>query len=192
MNNAPMNQADVRSNLFSHVPVLRRYAFHLLHNASDADDLVQDCLVRALSRAHLFEPGTNLKAWLLSIIHNVFLDGTRRQRRARAFDKAMTATHDHVTRPNQLHRLELADADKALAALPPVQSATLLLIGLDGLSYIETAKITGAPVGTVRSRVSRGRSALTAIMRGVTPEDRAAELVAYGASYSSQPCRANV
>jgi RNA polymerase sigma factor (sigma-70 family) len=189
MNKSHTDQADVRSNLISYVPALRNYALHLLRNASDADDLVQDCLVRALSRSHLFEPGTNLKAWLLSIIHNVFLDGTRKNRRTREFQKAMTVKQDHVTRPNQLHRIELRDAGRALAALPKAQSATLLLIGLDGLSYQETATLTGAPVGTVRSRVSRGRSALTVMMHGVTPEDLA-PLVAYAAGLSSQPCHA--
>ncbi len=167
------DNADISSILISHVPVLRRYARGLVHNKTDADDLVQDCLVRALSKMHLFQPGTNLKAWLLSIVHNIFLDGTRRAKRTREFATAVTAMDQgNVTRPNQFHRIEIMDIGKALAALPAAQRSTLLLIALQGLSYEETAKITGVPVGTVRSRLSRGRSALTVMMNGVTSEER--------------------
>ncbi len=167
------DNADISSILISHVPVLRRYARGLVHNKTDADDLVQDCLVRALSKMHLFQPGTNLKAWLLSIVHNIFLDGTRRAKRTREFATAVTAMDQgNVTRPNQFHRIEIMDISKALAALPAAQRSTLLLIALQGLSYEETAKITGVPVGTVRSRLSRGRSALTVMMNGVTSQER--------------------
>lgn len=175
--NAARDDADIRSILISYVPVLRRYARGLVHNKSDADDLVQDCLVRALSKMHLFEPGTNLKAWLLSIVHNIFLDGTRKAKRTRDFATAVTSMdqgNGNVTRPNQFHRIELMDISKALAALPAAQRSTLLLIALQGLSYEETAKITGVPVGTVRSRLSRGRSALTVMMDGVICQEREA------------------
>lgn len=163
-------QANLHSEDFTfHVPVLRRYARALVHNTADADDLVQDCLVRALSRAHLFEPGTNMRAWLLSILHNIFLDGTRKAKRTREFAKALTLMEQGaVTRPNQFHRIELRDIDKALAALPPAQRSTLLFVSLEGLNYAETAEATGVPVGTVRSRLSRGRSALTVLMNGVS------------------------
>jgi RNA polymerase sigma-70 factor (ECF subfamily) len=169
------DNADISSILISYVPVLRRYARGLVHNKTDADDLVQDALVRALSKMHLFEPGTNLKAWLLSIVHNIFLDGTRKTKRTRDFVSAVTSMDQgNVTRPNQFHRIEVIDIGKALAALPAAQRSTLLLIALQGLSYEETAKITGVPVGTVRSRLSRGRSMLTAMMNGVTCEERTA------------------
>lgn len=163
-------QADLPSEDFiSHVPVLRRYARALVHNTADADDLVQDCLVRALSRMHLFQPGTHMRAWLLSILHNIFLDGTRKAKRTREFAKALTLMKEGtVTRPNQFHRIELLEIDKALAALPPAQRSTLLLVSLEGLNYAETAKATGVPVGTVRSRLSRGRFALTVLMNGVS------------------------
>jgi RNA polymerase sigma-70 factor (ECF subfamily) len=173
MENSAKDNADINSILISYVPVLRRYARGLVHNKTDADDLVQDCLVRAISKMHLFQPGTNLKAWLLSIVHNIFLDGTRRAKRTREFATAVTSMDQgNVTRPNQFHRIEIMDISKALAALPAAQRSTLLLIALQGLSYEETAKITGVPVGTVRSRLSRGRSALTAMMNGVTCDER--------------------
>lgn len=163
-------QADLSSEDFvSYVPVLRRYARALVHNTADADDLVQDCLVRALSRMHLFQPGTNMKAWLLAILHNIFLDGTRKAERAREFVKVITLMEEGtVTRPNQLRRIELMEIDKALALLPSVQRSTLLLISLEGLDYAETAEVTGVPVGTVRSRLSRGRSVLTSMVKGVS------------------------
>lgn len=153
----------------SHLPVLRRYARALVHNTADADDLVQDCLVRALSRVNLFHPGTHLRAWLLAILHNIFLDGTRKTKRTREFAKAVALMEEGtVTRANQFHRIELLDIDKALAALPPAQRSTLLLVSVEGLNYAETAKVTGVPVGTVRSRLSRGRSALTFMANGVS------------------------
>lgn len=165
-------EADVRSILITHVPVLRRYARALVQNAADADDLVQDCLVRALSRMHQFQPGTNLRAWLLSILHNIFLDGARKNKRTREFVKAVTLKEEGtVTRPNQFRRLELMEIDKALASLPPAQRSTLLLISLEGLNYEETAKITGVPIGTVRSRLSRCRTALTTLMHGVSADE---------------------
>jgi hypothetical protein len=104
-------------------------------------------------------------------------------------EQVRTAIHNHVTRSDQLHRLELADADKAPAALPPVQSATFPLIGLDGTTMPIRRRLP-APRGC-GSTWSRARSALTAMVR-LIPEDRAAALVAYGTVFSPQPCRANV
>lgn len=173
LSNLGNERVDLPSEDFiSHVPALRRYARALVHNTADADDLVQDCLVRALSRMHLYQPGTHMKAWLLSILHNIFLDGTRKAKRTREFAKALTLMKEGtVTRPNQFHRIELREMDKALAALPHAQRATLLLISLEGLNYVETAEVTGVPVGTVRSRLSRGRSALAVMRNGVSSSD---------------------
>jgi len=150
-----------------HVPVLRRYARTLVHNIPDADDLVQDSLVRGLSRIHLFQPGTNLKSWLLSILHNIFVDQMRKAKRSREFAKALTLMEEGtVTRPNQFHRIELRETDKALSELPAGQRSTLLMISCEGLNYAETAVATGVQIGTVRSRLSRGRSALAAYLNG--------------------------
>lgn len=150
-----------------HVPVLRRYARSLVHNAPDADDLVQDSLVRALSRIHLFQPGTNLKSWLLSILHNIFVDQIRKAKRSREFANALTLMKEGmVTPPNQFHRIELGDMDKALSKLPAGQRSALLKISIEGLSYAQAAVATSVEVGTVRSRLSRGRSALAASLNG--------------------------
>lgn len=176
MTKVAKEEAEVSSILITHVPVLRRYARALLRNTADADDLVQDCLVRALSKMHLFQPGTSLRAWLLSILHNIFLDGTRKTKRTREFLTAATLMGEGtITRPSQVRRLELMEIDKALATLPPVQRSTLLLISLEGLSYQETANITGVPVGTVRSRLSRCRAALTVMMDGVSTDQKVIE-----------------
>ncbi len=166
-------RTEFSSELITHVPTLRRYARALVRNAADADDLVQDSLVRALSRMHLYQTGTNLRAWLLSILHHIFLDGMRRNKRTHDFVRAITLMEEGtITRPNQVMRLELMEIDKALALLPPAQRSTLLMVSLEGLSYAETAKATGVPLGTVRSRLSRGRTALTLMVHGVSPEER--------------------
>lgn len=168
-----IDNANITSLLISHIPSLRNYARSLTRDRSDADDLLQDSLVRALSRMDLFTPGTNLKSWLLTILHNIFLDGKRKTKRTHEFVKAITwMGGNNVTRPNQLDRIDLRDMDKALAALPITQRSTLFSIALDGLNYEETAKVAGIPVGTVRSRLSRGRSSLKVMIQGVTPQER--------------------
>lgn len=152
-------------DLTSHISVLQRYALSLTHNSHDADDLVQDCLVRALSRKDLFIPGTNMRAWLKTILHNIFLDSMRKARRSREFATSFTIMNEEsVTRPNQLDRIELFEIDKVLAKLPAEQRSTLLLTSIEGLNYSETAEATGALIGTVRSRLSRARSALAIMM----------------------------
>ena len=167
------DNANITSILISHIPTLRNYARSLVRNRTDADDLVQDSLVRALSRMDLFIPGTNLRGWLLAILHNVFIDGTRKTKLTREFVTAITwMGENNVTRPNQLKRIELRDMDRALAALPATQRSTLFSIALDGLNYEETAKASGIPVGTVRSRLSRGRSSLKVMTQGVTAQER--------------------
>lgn len=169
MERSAIDDATSTSTLISHIPTLRSYARSLVRNRSDADDLVQDSLVRALSRMDLFTPGTNLRGWLLAILHNVFVDGTRKSKLTREFVKAMTwMGESNVTPPNQLNRIELRDMDRALAALPATQRSTLFSIALDGLNYEEAAKASCIPVGTVRSRLSRGRSSLKVMVRGVT------------------------
>lgn len=150
-----------------HVPVLRRYARTLVHNIPDAEDLVQDSLVRGLSRLHLFQPGTNLKSWLLSILHNIFVDQIRKAKRSREFTQALILMEEGtITRPNQFHRIELSEADRALSKLPAGQRSALLKISIDGLTYAEAAAATGVEIGTVRSRLSRGRAALAARLDG--------------------------
>jgi RNA polymerase sigma-70 factor, ECF subfamily len=140
------------------IPRLRRYARALLRDRDRADDLVQDTLLRGLEKLHLYQPGTNLRAWLFTLMHNVYVNSHRRaarQGQAIHVEKVQLSTP-----PSQVSRLELRDLERAMALLPEDQRTTLLLIGLEGMRYEDVAQICDVPIGTVRSRVSRGREAL--------------------------------
>lgn len=161
--------------MVGHMPFLRRYARSLTQNAADADDLVQTCLMRAIIKIDSFTEGTNLRAWLLTILHNSFIDNFRHKRRAQeAFDTSETMQMGLFTPENQFCRIQVTEVEKALAALPAKQRSTLLLIALDDLSYEDVARITEVPVGTVRSRLSRARHTLIDQIEGTTIEDREA------------------
>ncbi|MCP5368920.1 MAG: sigma-70 family RNA polymerase sigma factor [Hyphomicrobiales bacterium] len=149
------------------IPALRRYARALLRDASQADDLVQDCLERALSRQHLFRPGTNLRAWLFTIMHNQFVNFAKRRGRAPdvvPLDDEGGHLPGGAVAPDQGGRLRLRDLSRALDALPEEQRAVVLLVGLEDLSYRETAEVLDVPVGTVMSRLARGRERLRRLM----------------------------
>jgi RNA polymerase sigma-70 factor, ECF subfamily len=166
---------DLCRKIEAEIPRLRRYARALTRDAVSADDLVQDCLVRGLAKQHLWKEGTDLRAWLFTILHNQYVNQVRRAVREGAA-AAITETEPSLTRgPDQGRRLELRDLDRALARLPEEQRAVILLVGLEGLHYEAVAEIIGVPVGTVRSRLSRGREALRRLM-GVVP-DRQAEAI---------------
>jgi RNA polymerase sigma-70 factor (ECF subfamily) len=153
--------ADLALLIEAEIPRLRRYAVVLTRgNRVETDDLVQDCLVRALSRLHLWQAGTDLRAWLFTILHNVHVNRVRkavRQISAAAIDDDEPRL---VSVPNQNQRLEVRDLQRALDRLPQEQRQVLYLICIEGLRYEEVAAIQGVPAGTVRSRLSRGRDAL--------------------------------
>lgn len=173
----------VTSIMVGQIPYLRRYARALTQNASDADDLVQNCLVRAISKMDRFEEGTNLRAWLLAILHNIFIDSFRKKRRAREVcETTETIQSGMFTPANQFRRVQVTDVAAALVKLPAAQRSTLLLIALENLTYEEVARITEVPVGTVRSRLSRARHALIEMVEGSNIEEveRAREIAAAG------------
>jgi RNA polymerase sigma-70 factor (ECF subfamily) len=155
------------------IPWLRRYARALTRNPERADDLVQDTLVRALAKQDLWEPGTDLRAWLFTLLHNQNVNSVRRSlREGTAVDveqlsSALIATTD-PTASRKLFELE-----RTLGQLPVEQREAILLVGLEGLAYEEAAAILGVPIGTVRSRLSRGRDNLRRLM-DMTGEDKAA------------------
>jgi RNA polymerase sigma-70 factor, ECF subfamily len=160
---------DQRKAIAAELPRLRRYARALQNDPGAADDLVQDCVERALSRQHLFRPGTNLRAWLFTILHNLHVNSVRGQRRS--MERAAAATGDGIhgkgsTGPTQHHALELRDLSRALAALTEDQRRVVLLVGLEDMSYRDASEILGVPVGTVMSRLSRGRDRLRALTSG--------------------------
>ncbi len=142
------------------IPRLRRYARALTREASRADDLVQSCLVRALAKQHLWQPGTDLRAWLFTILHNQHINDVRRAAREGALVSVEDAAPVLTTPPSAGDALRLRDLERAIAGLPDEQRQAVLLIGLEGMRYDEAAAILGVPVGTIRSRLSRGREAL--------------------------------
>lgn len=151
-------------DLIAEIPQLRRYARALSGDPVRADDLVQDTLERALSKWTLWRPG-NLGAWLRTLMHNLFVSQLRsRPGLERPLEDLDGAAAEPAVRPRQQDLLELRDLDRALQRLAPEQREVLLLVGLDELSYGDAAQITGVPVGTVMSRLSRGRERLRQIL----------------------------
>jgi RNA polymerase sigma-70 factor, ECF subfamily len=163
---------DFAHRIEEHLPRLRRYALAMLRSEADADDLVQDCVVRALSKRHLWQEGTDLRAWLFTMLHNLRVNSVRRSvRQGRSVDVSDIDEETHQL-PRQNGNLELRDLDRALGLIPDEQRAVILLIGLEGMDYAAAAEVIGVPIGTVRSRLSRGREALRRLM-GITPESDA-------------------
>ena len=167
--------AEIYRSIEAEIPRLRRYARALARDVAAADDLVQDCLARALGKLHLWQEGTDLRAWLFTILHNQYVNQVRRAVREGAA-VGLSETEPMLTRaPHQGKSLELRDLERAIAKLPEEQRSVILLVGLEGMRYEEVAEVLDVPVGTVRSRLSRGREALRRLM-GIVP-DRQAELI---------------
>jgi RNA polymerase sigma-70 factor (ECF subfamily) len=155
---------DFGSMLEREIPRLRRYARALTRDAARADDLVQSCLVRALAKSHLWQPGTDLRAWLFTILHNQHVNDVRRAVRE-GINVSVEDVAPVLTVPStQGASLQLRDLDRAMARLPEEQRQVLLLVGLEGMRYEEVATVLDVPVGTVRSRLSRGRDMLRYLM----------------------------
>jgi RNA polymerase sigma-70 factor, ECF subfamily len=155
---------ELRQRIEREIPRLRRYAGALTRDQVAADDLVQDCLLRGLSKLHLWQQGSDLRAWLFTILHNQYVNQVRRAVREGAAVSVRENEPSLIRAANQGARLELRDLDRALARVPEEQRTAILLVGLEGMSYEAVAEILGIPVGTVRSRLSRGREALRDLM----------------------------
>ena len=154
---------DFARLLEAEIPRLRRYARALTRNVTRGDDLVQSCLVRGIAKQHLWQPGTSLRAWLFTIMHNQHVNNVRHSaREGITVDLADSPTL--TAEPVATTRLELRDLERALDKLPIEQREVILLVGLEGMAYEEVAEVLGVPVGTVRSRLSRGRDALRRLM----------------------------
>jgi RNA polymerase sigma-70 factor (ECF subfamily) len=149
---------DIRRLLGAEIPRLRRYARALLRDKDRADDLVQDTILRALEKNHLYQQGTNLRAWLFTMMHNQYVNYARRSARRR--EKILVEQVPLASPAPQFASLELRDLESAIARLPEEQRETLLLIGLEGMKYEEVAQVCDVPIGTVRSRLSRAREEL--------------------------------
>jgi RNA polymerase sigma-70 factor (ECF subfamily) len=154
-----------RQSLVEHIPGLRRYARALTADPWAADDLVQDTLERACSRWRLWLAGSDLRAWLFTVMHNLFISEVRQlRRRADWCNSVELDAVAHALQAPEASPGDMLDLQRCLMQLPPNQRAVLLLIALEDLSYDEAAKVTGVPVGTVMSRLSRARERLRALM----------------------------
>ncbi|HVJ53315.1 MAG TPA: sigma-70 family RNA polymerase sigma factor [Aliidongia sp.] len=156
--------SDMFHRIELEIPRLRRYARALTRDVSGADDLVQDCLSRALAKVHLWQEGTDLRAWLFTILHNQYVNHVRRAVREGSSVALNESEINLTTAPAQGKKLEIRDMERALGMLPEEQRTVILLVGLEGMRYEEVAEILGVPVGTVRSRLSRGRETLRQLM----------------------------
>jgi RNA polymerase sigma-70 factor (ECF subfamily) len=147
-----------------YIPRLRRYARALVGDQYAADDLVQDTLERAINKRHLWRPGSDLRAWLFAIMHNVFVN----QLRSRQSHPEESLDDDALPAvgPADSTRLEIRDLQTALTMLPVEQREVVLLVGLEQLTYAEVSHALGIPIGTVMSRLFRGRERLRALVTG--------------------------
>src|ERR1700747_1329051 len=154
---------SIREAVLAAVPSLRAFAISLAGNADRADDLVQETLLRALSNIGSFEPGTNMSAWLFTILRNLFRSEYRKRRRA-VDDVDVSHAEQPPSLPEQTSRLRINEFREALKLLPPEQRESLILVGASGFSYEEAAQICGCAVGTIKSRVNRARGRLAEIL----------------------------
>jgi RNA polymerase sigma-70 factor, ECF subfamily len=152
-----------RPDLIEHLPRLRRYARALTGDAARADDLVQDTLERALAKLDLWQPGSDLRAWLFTLMHNLFVNQVRSNRPP---DTALDEAMDIPTSGGQMEALGARDIHAALARLPDQQREVMLLVGLEQFAYEEAAQVLGVPLGTVMSRLSRARERMRHMLAG--------------------------
>ena len=153
------------------IPRLRRFARALTHDLVAADDLVQDCLTRALGKLHLWEEGTDLRAWLFTILHNQHVNHIRRKVREGATVELSEREPLLSHAAQQGRRLELRDLQRAIGKLPDAQRSVILLVGLEGMRYEEVAAVLDIPVGTIRSRLSRARESLRRLTDGTLEQE---------------------
>jgi RNA polymerase sigma-70 factor, ECF subfamily len=150
-------------DLMAAIPNLRAFALSLCNDHSRADDLVQETLMRAWTNLSSFEEGTNLKAWLFTILRNNFFSEHRKRRREVEDGDGLLSARLAVN-PTQQGHMDFQDVTLALTRLPPDQREALILIGAEGFSYEEAANISGCAVGTIKSRVNRGRRRLIQLL----------------------------
>ncbi|HEY6966020.1 MAG TPA: sigma-70 family RNA polymerase sigma factor [Burkholderiales bacterium] len=158
-----MNDAD---SIVELIPRLRRYARALAGDRVAADDLVQDALERAWSKFHLYRRGTDLRAWLFTVMHNVYVNQLRAARPVAPLEEDMP---ELAQAARESDGLVLRDLDRAIRRLPPDQREVLLLVALEDMSYDEAAGTLGIPIGTVVSRLARAREKLRAMLSGLPP-----------------------
>ena len=160
---AKPQDSSLRDDLVAAIPNMRAFAISLCGNRDRADDLVQEALVKAWNHLSSFQEGTNLKAWLFTILRNAYFSELRKTKREVADSDGQLAARLSVP-PEQQGHLDLIDLNRALAQLPPDQREALILVGAEGFSYEDAATISACAVGTVKSRVNRARTRLAELM----------------------------
>lgn len=154
---------DWRAGVIALAPSLRAFAYSLSRDAADADDLVQETLVKAWANRTRFQPGSNLRAWLFTILRNSWYSAVGKRRREVADEDGRHAA-GLTTPAAQLPTLELRELQDALNQLPPEHREAIVMVGAAGLSYEEAAEIAGCALGTIKSRVNRARNRLAQIL----------------------------
>jgi RNA polymerase sigma-70 factor, ECF subfamily len=162
---------DLRSSFEDHMTGLRRYARSLVGDPGESDDLVQECMLRALSASHLWPQIRNVRAYLFTVLHHAHVDYRADQRKRLPAAPLEQVEHLFQVHGNQDTRLELRDMSRALAALSAEQRKIVLLIAIDGLSYEEVSQQLSIPIGTVMSRLFRARETLRYLMTGRDGKD---------------------
>ena len=156
--------SDHDSLIAEQIPRLRRYARALTGDRAAADDLVQDTLERALSRFHLWRRGSDMRAWLFTIMHNIFVNQARS--RMRHPHEALDGPAEDALHYREPDWSDLRDIGEALAKLPVEQRTVVLLVGLEQFTYDEAARVLEVPIGTVMSRLSRARERMRVLLGG--------------------------
>jgi RNA polymerase sigma-70 factor (ECF subfamily) len=162
----PHDPKPVLALIEAEIPRLRRYARYLTRDVDGADDLVQEALMRAVARTDTWQPGTNLRAWLFVILRNVFISELRHRAREPRSDMVADDHPSMSVKSGQDERMSLVDLQRAFDQLSAEHREILLLVAVEGMPYEEAAAILGVPVGTVRSRLSRARTALRLELEG--------------------------
>lgn len=170
---APEVSGDPRDEIVTHLPALRAFALSLTRNGASADDLVQDSIVKAWRNIDKFAAGTNMRAWLFTILRNTYYSDRRRAKREVADPDGVFAGQ-LASKPDHDGRLAMRDFFTAFAQLPDEQREALVLVGASGFAYEEAAETCGVAVGTIKSRVNRGRKRLIELMQ--MGEDETLEL----------------
>ena len=156
---------DLTRAIVDEIPYLRRFAWGLTGDRHQADDLVQDCVERALTRLHLFDRTRNLRIWLFTILRNIHINNLRKQSsRGPHVDVGNVPESLLSGEAEQFGHVVVSDISKALDRLPPQQKEVLLLISLEQVSYLEAAQILDLPIGTIMSRLSRGRNRMRELL----------------------------
>jgi RNA polymerase sigma-70 factor (ECF subfamily) len=157
---------DIRRLIVAEIPRLRRYARFKVHDPDLADDLVQECLLRAVAKINTWQPGTNLRAWLITILHNVTMSHFRLRKRRPTTVELLADGRELAVAGSHDRNLEMSELQHALDQLSEDHREVLLMVVVEGLRYEEVAGILGIPTGTVRSRLFRARATLKEHLNG--------------------------